>query len=134
MLGGAGEEIELGHPLDWKEALRLTLGDGLSDPASEEEVVWLEELRDSTLQDDMSKDLGREVFMRTRRSNVDTLKSKKEYFSLISFQKFELSEFCLQNGASFGKSQLLKTELRLFVIFFKHCHILKVQYYQNGNS
>ena len=79
MLGGAGEEIELGHPLDWKEALRLTLGDGLSDPASEEEVVWLEELRDSTLHDDMSKDLGREVFMRTRRSNVDTLKNKKNW-------------------------------------------------------
>ena len=105
MLGGAGEEIELGHPLDWKEALRLTLGEGLSEPASEEEVVWLEELRDSTLQDDMSKDLGREVFMRTRRSNVDTLKSKKEYFSLISFQKLELFEFCLQNGSSFGKSK-----------------------------
>ena len=87
MLGGAGEDIELGHPLDWKEALRLTLGEGLSEPASEEEVVWLEELRDSTLQDDMSKDLGREVFMRTRRSNVDTLKRKISAVEWASFGK-----------------------------------------------
>ena len=90
MLGGAGEEIELGHPLDWKEALRLTLGDGLSDPASDEEVVWLEELRDSTLHDDMSKDLGREVFMRTRRSNVDTLKvGKKEFLEVLLTKRDE---------------------------------------------
>ena len=73
--GGAGEAMELEPPLDWKDALRLTLGDGLSEPASEDEVVWLEELRDSTLQEDMSSDLGREVFMRTRRSKVLTLQN-----------------------------------------------------------
>ena len=71
--GGGGEDTLLEPPLDWKDALRLTFGDGLSEPASELEVVWLEDPRESMLQDDMSKDLGREVFIRTRRSNVETL-------------------------------------------------------------
>ena len=77
--GGGGEETLLEPPLDWNDALRLTLGDGLSEPASEDEVVWLEDPRESMLQDDMSKDLGREVFIRTRRSNVETLKMNEKY-------------------------------------------------------
>ena len=50
------------------------MGEGRSEPASLELVVWLEELRDSTLQDDISNDRGLEVFIRTLLSNVDTLK------------------------------------------------------------
>ena len=72
-IGGGGEDTLLEPPFDWKDALRLTFGEGLSEPASEDEVVWLDEPRDSTLQDDMSKDLGRDVFILTRRSKVDTL-------------------------------------------------------------
>jgi len=72
-LVGGGEETVLLPPFDWNEALRLTLGEGRSEPASLELVVWLEELRDSTLQDDMSNERGLEVFIRTRLSNVDTL-------------------------------------------------------------
>ena len=74
-LVGGGEDTVLLPPLDWNEALRLTFGEGRSEPASLELVVWLEELRDSTLQDDISNDRGLEVFIRTRLSNVDTLKS-----------------------------------------------------------
>ena len=73
---GGGEDMLLEPPLDWKDAFRLTLGEGRSEPASLDEVVWPEELRDSTLQEDMSRDRGREVFIRTRRSNVETLKNK----------------------------------------------------------
>ena len=43
-LVGGGEDTVLLPPLDWKEALRLTLGEGRSEPASLELVVWLEEL------------------------------------------------------------------------------------------
>ena len=75
-LVGGGEDTVLLPPLDWKEALRLTLGEGRSEPASLELVVWLEELRDSTLQDDISNDRGLEVFIRTLLSNVDTLKRR----------------------------------------------------------
>ena len=50
------------------------MGEGRSEPASLELVVWLEELRDSTLQEDISNDRGLEVFIRTLLSNVDTLK------------------------------------------------------------
>lgn len=70
---GSGEATEDEPPLDWNEALRLTLGDGRSDPASLELVVWLEELLDSTLHEDMSRDRGREVFIRTLLSKVETL-------------------------------------------------------------
>ena len=52
------------------------MGEGRSEPASLELVVWLEELRDSTLQDDISNDRGLEVFIRTLLSNVDTLKRR----------------------------------------------------------
>lgn len=75
--GGAGDDIVLVEPpppLDWKEAFRLTLGEGRSEPASLELVVWLEELRDSTLQEDMSNDLGLDVFILTLLSKVETLK------------------------------------------------------------
>ncbi len=61
-------------PVLWKEAFRLTLGEGLSDPASEEEdvLVWAEP-RDSTDQVELiSRERGREVFMRTRLSRVLT--------------------------------------------------------------
>ena len=75
-LVGGGEDTVLLPPLDWKEALRLTLGEGRSEPASLELVVWLEELRDSTLQEDISNDRGLEVFIRTLLSNVDTLKRR----------------------------------------------------------
>ena len=70
------EADEEGAPFDWKLALRLMLGDGLSEPASLELVVWLEELLDSTLQEDMSNDLGLDVFILTLRSRVLTLKTK----------------------------------------------------------
>jgi len=43
-LVGGGEDTVLLPPLDWKVALRLTLGAGHSKPASLELVVWLEEL------------------------------------------------------------------------------------------
>ena len=43
-LVGGGEDTGLLHPLDWKEALRLTMGEGRSEPASLELAVWLEEL------------------------------------------------------------------------------------------
>ena len=76
LVGGGEDTVLLLFPLDWKEALRLTLGEGRSEPASLELVVWLEELRDSTLQDDISNDRGLEVFIRTLLSNVDTLKSR----------------------------------------------------------
>ena len=62
---------------DWKEAFRLTFGEGLSDPASLELVVCPDELLDSTDQDDMSKDLGLEVFILTLLSRVLTLKGEK---------------------------------------------------------
>ena len=73
--GGGGGDATDPPLLDWNEAFLLTFGDGLSDPASLELVVCPEELLDSTLQDDISNDLGLEVFIRTRLSNVDTLKS-----------------------------------------------------------
>ena len=77
LVGGGEDTVPvLLPPLDWKEALRLTLGEGRSEPASLELVVWLEELRDSTLQDDISNDRGLEVFIRTLLSNVDTLKRR----------------------------------------------------------
>ena len=38
-LVGGGDETVLLPPLDWKEALRLTLGEGRSEPASLELVV-----------------------------------------------------------------------------------------------
>ena len=43
-LVGGGEDTVLLPLLDWKEALRLTLGEGRSEPASLELVVCLEEL------------------------------------------------------------------------------------------
>lgn len=40
LMGGAGEQmVVVLPPFDWKEALRLTFGDGRSEPASLELVV-----------------------------------------------------------------------------------------------
>ena len=45
LVGGGEDTVPvLLPPLDWKEALRLTLGEGRSEPASLELGVWLEEL------------------------------------------------------------------------------------------
>ena len=71
---------------DWKEAFRLTFGEGLSDPASLELVVCPDELLDSTDQDDMSKDLGLEVFILTLLSRVLTLKGNKIIYFEIRLQ------------------------------------------------
>ena len=71
--GGGGGEATDPPLLDWNDAFRLTFGDGRSDPASLELVVCPEELLDSTLQDDISNDLGLEVFIRTLLSKVLTL-------------------------------------------------------------
>ena len=60
------------------------MGEGRSEPASLELVVWLEELRDSTLQDDISNDRGLEVFIRTLLSNVDTLKRRALFYRVLS--------------------------------------------------
>lgn len=70
---GGGEAMAEPPLFDWKEAFRLTFGEGLSDPASLELVVCPDELLDSTDQDDMSKDLGLEVFILTLLSRVLTL-------------------------------------------------------------
>ena len=71
---------------DWKEAFRLTFGEGLSDPASLELVVCPDELLDSTDQDDMSKDLGLEVFILTLLSRVLTLKEEKIFNFKLNLQ------------------------------------------------
>ena len=76
-LPGGGEAMAEQPLFDWKEAFRLTFGEGLSDPASLELVVCPDELLDSTDQDDMSKDLGLEVFILTLLSRVLTLKGEK---------------------------------------------------------
>ena len=68
----AGVTEMVAAEFDWKDALRLTFGDGRSLPASLELVVCPEEPRLSTDHEDMSSDLGRLVFILTRRSRVDT--------------------------------------------------------------
>ena len=112
-LVGGGEDTVLLPPLDWKEALRLTLGEGRSEPASLELVVWLEELRDSTLQDDISNDRGLEVFIRTLLSNVDTLKRRTLLLQdflheLPTFAgKWCATSMLLKNFNNFGGFQLV---------------------------
>ncbi len=61
-------------PVLWNDAFLLTLGDGLSDPASDDDDVFVCcDPLDSTDQVElMSRDLGLLVFILTRRSNVLT--------------------------------------------------------------
>ena len=74
------------------------MGEGRSEPASLELVVWLEELRDSTLQDDISNDRGLEVFIRTLLSNVDTLKRRALFYRVLSMNFFCWKVVCNINA------------------------------------
>ena len=84
------------------------MGEGRSEPASLELVVWLEELRDSTLQDDISNDRGLEVFIRTLLSNVDTLKRRTYFYRMLSIDYFCWKVVCNINAKY----------LRIFVLKF----------------